>query len=131
LGSNQRIKLNCFSLPALPIPVSPTTRILAGYGPSSYDAYGPAYWDSDVSIYKTFHIGERQNVQFRASAFNFLNHPLPQFSGSNQVQLKYNVDYVTHAITVNPAISPTFGILDSKNGAPNQRILELSLKYSF
>jgi hypothetical protein len=131
LTSNQRARLQCFSLPTLPVPSSPTTRTLAGFGPSSYDVYGPAYWDSDVSIYKTFHIGERQSVQFRASAFNFLNHPLQQFSGSNQVQLKYNVDYVTHAITVNPAISPTFGFLDSKNGAPNQRILELSLKYSF
>ncbi len=131
LASNQRVKLECFSLPALPVPGTPTTRTLAAYGPSSYDAYGPAYWDSDVSIYKTFHIGERQSVQFRASAFNFLNHPLQQFSGSSQVQLRYNVDYVSHAITVNPAISPTFGFLDSKNGSPNQRIVELSLKYSF
>jgi hypothetical protein len=113
------------------VPISPTARTLAGYGPSSYDVYGPSYWDSDVSIFKTFHIGERQSVQFRASAFNFLNHPLQQFSGSNQAQLKYNVDYVSHAITVNPAISPTVFFLDSKNGAPNQRIMELSLKYSF
>jgi hypothetical protein len=134
LASNQRAKLQCFSLPSLPVPVSATQRSLASLGPQDYDIYSSAYWDSDLSIYKTFHATERQSIQFRASAFNFLNHPLPQFSGSNQIQLKYNVDYVTHAVTVNPAINQLtvpWGFMDSKNGAPNQRILELSLKYSF
>jgi hypothetical protein len=134
LASNQRAKLSCFSLPALPAPVSPTDRTLASFGPRNYDVYGPAYWNSDVSVYKTFHMGERQSIQFRASAFNFLNHPLSQFSGSSQVQLKYNVDPNTHAISLNPAINQLtvpWGFMDSKNGAPNQRIMELSLKYSF
>jgi hypothetical protein len=113
------------------VPASPTQRGIAPFGPRNYDVYGPAYWDSDVSIYKTFHIGERQSLQFRASAFNFLNHPLLQFGGSDQVKLQYNVDYVTHAITATPPAGSSFGFLNSKAGAPSQRIMELSLKYSF
>jgi hypothetical protein len=39
----------------------------------------PAYFDSDLGVYKSFKITESQSVQFRVSATNFLNHPLPQF----------------------------------------------------
>lgn len=39
----------------------------------------PAYADSDLGLYKTFHIHEHQNVQFRVTATNFINHPLRQF----------------------------------------------------
>jgi hypothetical protein len=41
--------------------------------------HGPAYFDSDLGIYKNFNITERQKVQFRVSATNWLNHPLRQF----------------------------------------------------
>ena len=37
-----------------------------------------------------------QQIQFRASAFNWLNHPLPGFSsagGGGPLALAYNVDY--------------------------------------
>ena len=40
----------------------------------------PAYFDSDLGLFKNFKITERQSVQFRVSAINFLNHPLPQFN---------------------------------------------------
>jgi hypothetical protein len=75
-------------------------------------------------------------VQFRASAFNFINHPLQQFSSGNQLTLHYNVDYNTKAYSVNSAPYPNgdpnnFGVLDNKAGAPTQRILELAVKYTF
>jgi hypothetical protein len=39
---------------------------------------------------------------------------------------------VTKAITLNKAAdSSTWGVLDSKAGAPNQRIIELNVKYNF
>ena len=41
--------------------------------------HGPAYFDSDLTLSKRFKITERQAVEFRVSAFNFLNHPNPQF----------------------------------------------------
>jgi Carboxypeptidase regulatory-like domain/TonB-dependent Receptor Plug Domain len=40
----------------------------------------PAYFDSDLALYKNFNISERQKIQFRVSATNWLNHPLPQFN---------------------------------------------------
>ena len=40
---------------------------------------GPAYFDSDLALFKNFQITERQKLQFRISAINFLNHPLGQF----------------------------------------------------
>jgi len=82
-------------------------------------------------VYKTFKVIEQQSVQFRFSAFNWLNHPLPQYSSGTQLTLRYNVDYATKQFSVNPQTSPTFGVLDSKAGAPTQRILELALKYMF
>jgi len=41
--------------------------------------HAPAYFDSDLGLFKSFQITERQKVQFRLSAINFLNHPLGQF----------------------------------------------------
>ena len=92
-----------------------------------------AYFDNDLAIYRAFRILENQQIQFRASAFNWLNHPIPGFSGAGSgspLGIAYNVDYATKAITKNYNTS-TFGIMDSKTGAPFQRILTLSVKYFF
>ncbi len=53
--------------------------------------HGPAYFDSDLALYKNFNISERQKLQFRISATNWLNHPLPQFglSGIGDEQLNF------------------------------------------
>lgn len=91
-----------------------------------------AYIENDLALYKTFKVHESQNVQFRISAFNWLNHPLPQFSSGNQLALRYNVDYNTKQATLNTAAdSSTWGTLDQKSGAPTQRIINLSIKYNF
>ncbi|MBZ5681354.1 MAG: TonB-dependent receptor [Acidobacteriia bacterium] len=45
--------------------------------------HAPAYFNSDLAVFKTFKVTERQNVEFRLSAFNFLNHPLDSFQGGN------------------------------------------------
>jgi hypothetical protein len=44
--------------------------------------------------------------------------------------LNYNVDYASKSISrnYNPG---TFGIMDTKTGAPYQRIIELNVKYFF
>jgi hypothetical protein len=125
-GHNQKVKAQCFAPPAI-----------GTFGPSQYRYIsGASYFDSDLALYKTFHVTERQAVQIRASAFNFINHPLPQFSGGNQLTLHYNVDYATKAYSQNAGSYPSgnvnnFGVLDNKAGAPTQRIVELAVKYSF
>jgi hypothetical protein len=94
-----------------------------------------------LALYKSFPVFHEQNIQFRISAFDWLNHPLPQFSSANQIALHYNVDYASKAITLNkcPATSPScssatplnFGFMDSKTGGNYSRILELNVKYNF
>ncbi len=122
LAYNQRIQLKCFAPPAV-----------GTNGGQAYPYMSMAsYFDNDLALYKSFHVVKGQSVQFRVSAFNWLNHPLPQFSSANQVTLKYNVDYNSKTITTNTASqSPTFGFLDSKTGGPYERIIELNVKYLF
>jgi len=43
------------------------------------DTHGPAYFDSDLTIQRSFNFREKRQLQFRLSGFNFLNHPLYAF----------------------------------------------------
>ena len=52
--------------------------------------HGPAYFNSDLAIFKTFNVTERQHVEFRLSAFNFLNHPLESFQGGADTTISFN-----------------------------------------
>ncbi len=76
---------NCFALPA---PGEFGTLVMPYM-------HGPAYFDSDLGIFKNFQINERQKLQFRLSAVNFLNHPLPQFglAGNSDEQLSFTQSY--------------------------------------
>lgn len=88
-----------------------------------------SYFNNDLAVYKSFPIKGEQNVQFRISAFNWLNHPLPEFSSQNQITLSYLVDYNSKQFTNNTP--STFGFMDTKTQAPYSRILELNVKYTF
>ncbi len=124
LAYNQRVQLKCFSAPAVGV-----------QGGQKYPYMSMAAMiENDLALSKTFNIRESQNVEVRISAFNWLNHPLPQFSSGNQLTLRYLVDYPTKAITLNTGTGGTvsnFGYMDQKVGAPNQRLVELNLKYHF
>jgi hypothetical protein len=119
----QRINGNCFNAPAV-----------GTQGGQNYPYMSAgAYFDTDLAIYRAFHIHESQQIQFRASAFNWLNHPIPGFSGAgagSPLGLAYTVDYASKNITKNYNTN-TFGVQDSKTGAPFQRIITLSVKYFF
>jgi Carboxypeptidase regulatory-like domain len=120
LGHYQRANGNCFSAPAV-----------GQQGGQSYPYISNgAYFNNDLAIYRAFHIHERQQIQIRASAFDWLNHPLPSFSSLTPLTLSYNVDYASKGITKNYNTS-TFGVMDTKTGAPYQRIIELNVKYFF
>ena len=67
LGSHQLFNAACFTAPT------------AGQnGPAELPYYirGPWFWNSDLSLHKSFNITERQRLEFRIESFNFLNHPL-------------------------------------------------------
>jgi hypothetical protein len=118
----QRVNGNCFIAPAVG---------QQGGQNFPYMSAG-AYFNNDLAIYRSFPIHEGQQIQFRASAFNWLNHPLPGFSTSTggPLALNYNVDYASKAITRNYNTN-TFGVQDTKTAAPYQRIIELNVKYFF
>jgi hypothetical protein len=119
----QRVNGSCFTAPPI-----------GTQGPRTYGYPAAAsFFDSDLALYKTFHINDRNSIQFRVSAFNWLNHPLPEFSSGNQITLKETANFQNPGagFTVSPSQTGTFGYLDTKAGAPNQRIWELSLKYMF
>ncbi len=119
----QRVNGNCFNAPAI-----------GTQGGQNYPYMSAgAYFDNDLAVSRAFKITENQQVQFRASAFNWLNHPIPGYSGAgggSPLAIAYTADYNTKAITKNYNTN-TFGVMDSKTGAPFQRILTLSVKYFF
>jgi hypothetical protein len=125
LAKSQRLRVGCFAAPPV-----------GGQGGQGYPYLSMgSYFDNDLALYKAFPIKGSQSVQFRVSAFNWLNHPLPEFSSANQVTLRYLVDYNSKAITLNTNSNggtvSNFGFMDTKTGGPYERIIELNVKYLF
>ncbi len=90
---------------------------------------GPALFNSDLSLFKNFKIREKQKLQLRFEAFNFLNHPLPEFNATNNnadVQLKFS-DANGNLTTTNQNVSTTGKPLFSVN----RRVIEFAIKYNF
>jgi hypothetical protein len=86
-ASGQYFNPNCFSTPAL-----------GQVGTFNWPYIkAPGYFDSDLGIYKNFHVTETKYVQFRIQATNFLNHPLPQFglagTGDETIKLQQDTLY--------------------------------------
>lgn len=124
LAKYQRVQLKCFAPPAV------GTQGGQNY---PYMSMG-SYFDNDLAVYKSFHVKGEQSFQLRVSAFNWLNHPLPEFSAQNQITLRYLVDYPSKNITLNSGSGGTvsnFGFMDTKTGAPYSRIWEVNAKYTF
>jgi hypothetical protein len=71
--------------------------------------YNPGFQNWNIGLFKSFYITERQRLQFRAEAYNFINHP----NWSNPDS--------------NPR-SSTFGKITAKN---SERQLQLALRYEF
>jgi hypothetical protein len=92
-------------------------------GPSIYPNFkGPAYSNSDLGAYKNFAFRDKQGIQFRFTAFNFLNHPLPEFGLGPDVNLQLTG---TNGTNTNPLTTgkPLYEI--------GRRVVELALKYTF
>ena|GEM_PF-1176036 len=80
--------------------------------------YGPNFVQFDMAAMKETHIGERQNVQFRAEIFNAFNHPNFGFP---------NVAWTPTSATFG-TISSTFG---NTMGFGTARQIQFALKYQF
>jgi hypothetical protein len=119
LSSGQYFNPNCFAPPA----PGQIGEIIWPY------IHGPALFNSDLSLYKNFRIREKQKVQLRFEAFNFLNHPLPEFNATGN-----NADDSLR-------FSNSAGLLTTTNqnadttGKPlftvNRRVIEFAVRYMF
>jgi hypothetical protein len=110
LKKNQFINPDCFA----PAPVGQL-----GTGGIPYIP-GPLFWNSDLTLIKNFRLTERQGLQFRFAAFNFLNHDLLSFV-NNDNNLKLTFD-------ANGKANSNFGVATSHVG---RRLIELGVKYTF
>jgi len=112
----QHVNLSCFTAPQLG---------QVGVRQAPYLS-GPSFFDSDLGIYKSFHVTEHQALQIRAEAFNFLNHPLPGYSGSSSTQLNFTT--ANNSTFTRQTSSSDNGITDAKY---TQRTMLLAVKYTF
>jgi hypothetical protein len=116
LAPHQFINGNCFAAPT----------IVGQNGPTVLPAiYGPAYFNSDLGVFKNFQVTEGTRLQIRAQAQNFLNHPLYSFPNTNNLTLNFLQSTPGGPITLN---NPNFGIADYKTG---HRIVEMVAKFYF
>jgi hypothetical protein len=111
LKSHQYINGNCFAVP---------TQV-GQNGPTILPAiYGPAYFNWDMGLFKSFAITESQKLQFRFNFYNWMNHPLWSFNGGN-----LNLSFDPNTLQQN---NSNFGITTEKQG---HRIIEMAVKYYF
>jgi hypothetical protein len=87
----------------------PANGTLPNQNRNSIDFNNVGFQNWNLSLFKAFHVTERQFLQFRFEAFNWINHP--NWNG----------------VDTNPT-SATFGMVTGKG---SERNLQLSLRYSF
>jgi hypothetical protein len=116
LDSHQFVNPNCFAAPTAVGVNGPTLLPVV---------YGPAYFNSDLGIFKNFNVTESKTLQFRVQAYNFLNHPLWSFPDAGNLSLKFSQDPTTQQFTQTNA---NFGRTTVKQGG---RVVEFAVKFSF
>ncbi len=132
LASHQVLNGACFAAPAL----NGGGHAVSGNGGFAYPYMKTtAMFDNDLSLYRTIHIHNNQNVQLRATASDWLNHSLLTFINSNYYTVNYNMDYQTKTLTPNFNQTATganaFGMMTVRSALPYARVIELDVKYSF
>ncbi len=94
---------------------------------------GPAFFDSDLALFKNFKITERQSLQFRFSAFNFLNHPNAALVAPNGSTTDVSLQFINYSNPNHPLTQTNTNA--TTNGYPawttGNRLIEFALKYYF
>ena len=111
LGNNQYINSSCFAMPTA----------IGQNGPTVLPAiYGPAFFNWDMGLFKNFQLKEAKKIQIRFNGYNFINHPLWSFNGSN---LTLGFDPNTGKVN-----TPLFGDVTQKQG---HRVVQAAIKFFF
>ena len=119
---NQFINGSCFHLPQI------------GQNGSFNFPYlhGPAFFNTDLTLAKSFKLSDSRSLQFRFAGFNFLNHPLSSFSTSFPQQVQLNLSNLAQGGELaSPSLAtqgPGFGVSTIKEG---RRVVEIAIKYNF
>lgn len=134
-AKHQYMNATCFGVP---LPGSPSTGTyalsanLSGQGQYRLPyLHGPAYINHNLTLIKDFSTGENRTLEFKASAFNVLNHPLVSFNNNDNSNLELgNLLYAVPGkqLTEDELGYKDFGIANIKYGS---RLMELSAKFSF
>jgi len=146
LTQGQYFNPNCFASP-LSAHLDASGNFVPGVNGKPVWPYihGPLYMNHDLSIYKNFKFHESKGVQFRVNAFNFLNHPLPQFGLNNDLNLSLAsapIDgaggyTVPTSCKVDTQTDPHLGCNGNgtTNGKPfgkvGRRVMEFAVKFTF
>ncbi|GGH08864.1 hypothetical protein GCM10011586_26630 [Silvibacterium dinghuense] len=96
-------------------PVTDTATAEALLGGLQNTLYSPGYYQVNMSLFKSFPTWREQKLQFRADAFNILNHPT---LGTPNGSINENGGQIT-------------GSKFFQNNTPDSRFFQLSLKYTF
>ena len=106
--------------------------------------HGPGTRNVDMQLAKNFNLGERVRLKFSVDFFNIFNHA--NFKGSNLEGTGFNAGGLVCGANTDPlhlgACTPTFNVVTSQNGTPNQsfgqsnavqpgRELQYTLRISF
>jgi hypothetical protein len=113
LAENQYANPNCFKAPLIQ---------QNGIFVMPYMKY-PAFQNHDLSLFKNWGFSEHKRLQFRVSMYNFLNHPLPFFAGSDPGLAMNFVNGVPDQTTLQK-----FGRTTLKRG---RRLMQFALKFQF
>jgi len=113
LANHQYINGSCFGVPS------------PGHNGAFIMPYikGPAFFNSDLSLFKNFQLSEARKIQFRASFYNFLNHPLTSYNpagGDGNLTLGFNA--------AGKITNPNFGYANFLNG---NRSVQLMVRFFF
>lgn len=88
--------------------------------------HGPHYFNSDLSIYRSFQFKERHAIELRVSAYNFLNHPLPAFCLGSCADLQLQLSNPVAGTTNSNSLTT-----GTPAGTYGYRVMLISLKYKF
>lgn len=130
LQHHQYIRNDCFALPSI-----------GQNGPANLGYLrGPRFWGSDLTLQRRVPLAENRNLEFRVSAFDFLNHAIPSFSSRypNEAELQmtgdsFSTTHVTHSPEANGCTlsdygTDCFGYAGYKTG---RRVMEVSARFNF
>jgi hypothetical protein len=89
--------------------------------------HGPRYFNSDLSLHKTFMFKDKHQIEFRMAAFNFLNHPLATFN-ANGANSDLSLLFAAPVAGIGNSNSLTTGFPRYTTG---YRVGLVSIKYKF